>query len=347
MIGIVRLFVALIRMAMRIAGWAEERVKEWWQERQFQMVEGQRQLACRNWGEAEKHLSLALAERRRSNRRTCELLLNLETAQRRQAKFREAEQSLEAAMAVASNRALRSRTQDALLDLQLEQARYPEAERNIAQILRDEQAFSRPDGARVAKCYQKLGALRLKTGQEREALEALHWAAEQSERVFGAAHIETAQSLGDLGTLLRRHGEHAEAQRCLRRALDIHREASGLDSLPATQGLYELASSLEESGDLDGAAEEFERLLALRARQVGVNPVENAETQVRLAGIYLRARRTGPAKELLNSALSVLERNGGQPLAQGLQVLALAEEQSGRSEEARRWREVASNLAVN
>ncbi len=250
-------------------------------------------------------------------------------------------------MAVASNRVLRSRTQDALLDLQLEQARYPEAERNIAQILRDEQACSRPDGARVAKCYQKLGALRLKTGQEREALEALHWAAEQSERVFGAAHIETAQSLGDLGTLLRRHGEHAEAQRCLRRALDIHREASGLDSLPATQGLYELASSLEESGDLDGAAGEFERLLALRARQVGVNPVENAETQVRLAGIYLRARRTGPAKELLNSALSVLERNGGQPLAQGLQVLALAEEQSGRSEEARRWREVASNLAVN
>ena len=344
MLGIVRIFVALIRMAMRIASWAEERVKEWWQERQFQIVEGQRQLDCRNWAEAEKHLSLALAERRHSKHQTCELLLNLERAQRRQAKFREAEQSLQAATAVASTRALRARTQDALLDLQLEQARYPEAEQSIAAILSAEQATARPDGVRVARCYQKLGAVRLKTGRDAEAMEAFRWAAEQSERAFGAGHTETAQCLGDLGTLLRRQGNHAEAQHCLRRALDIHREAAGLDSREATQGLFQLASSLEESGDLDGAAGEFERLLALRARLVGVNPLENAQTQVRLAGLYLKAHRTGPAKELLNHAISVLERNGGQALVQALEVLALAEEQSGRSEEARRWREVALNL---
>lgn len=346
MIGIVRMFVALIRMAMRIASWAEERVKEWWQERQFQIVEGQRQLACRNWAEAEKHLSFALAERRHSNHQCCELLLNLETAQRRQAKFTEAEQSLQAAMAVASNRSLRARVQDALLDLHLEQARYPEAEQSIAQILQAEQADARPDGVRVARCYQKLGAVRLKTGQEREATEAFRWAAEQSERVFGAGHAETAECLGNLGTLLRREGNHAEAQTCLRRALDIHREAAGLDSREATQGLYQLAASLEESGDLDGAAGEFERLLALRARLVGVNPLENAETQVRLAGLYLKAQRTGPAKELLNHAISVLERNGGQPLARALEMLASVEEQSGRPEEARRWREVASSLVA-
>jgi thioredoxin-like negative regulator of GroEL len=87
-------------------------------------------------------------------------------------------------------------------------------------------------------------------------------------------------------------------------------------------------------------------LLALRARQVGVNPPENAEAQLRLAGLYITAGRIGPAKELLNSAIAVLERNGGQPLAQALDLLALAEEQSGRPDEARRWREVASNLAV-
>jgi hypothetical protein len=86
MFGIVRLFVRLIR--------------------QFQIVEGQRQLDCRNWAGAEKHLSLALAERRHSKHRRCELLLNLERAQRRQGKFTEAEQSLQAAMAVASNRSL-------------------------------------------------------------------------------------------------------------------------------------------------------------------------------------------------------------------------------------------------
>jgi tetratricopeptide (TPR) repeat protein len=126
----------------------------------------------------------------------------------------------------------------------------------------------------------------------------------------------------------------------------MHRRVSGIDSHQATEGLYHLAASLEESGDLTGAAGEFERLLALRARQVGVNPLENAETQVRLAGLYLRAERTGPAKELLNHAISVLERKGGPPLARALDMLALAEDQSGRPEEAQRWREVASNLVL-
>lgn len=344
MFGIVRLFVGIIRMVARIAHWFEERVKEWWQERQFQTMEGRRQLAVRNWGEAEKHLSLALAERRHSNNRRCELLLDLERAQQRQGKFQAAEQSLQAAIAIASNRSLRARAQDAQLDLQMEQSRYPEAEQTLSQILQTEKAESRPDGVRVAKCYQKLGALRLKTGRDGEAMEAFRWAAEQAERVFGPGHPETAQSLGDLGALLRRHGDHAGAQQCLRRALDIHREAAGLDSREATDGLYQLASSLEESGDLDGAAGEFERLLTLRARQVGVNPLENAQTQVRLAALYLKARRTGPAKELLNHAISVLERNGGEPLVQALQTLAHAEEQSGRPAEAQRWRDVASSL---
>jgi len=346
MFGIVRLFIRLIRLVFGIAHWVEERIKEWWQERQFQITEGRRQLASRNWGEAEKHLLLALAERGHRPKTHCELLLDLERAQWRQGKLREAEQTLQAAMALASDRELRSRAQDALLDLQLEQSRYSDAEQSISQLLQSEKAESRPDGARIFHCYQKLGAVRLKTGRDAEALEAFRWAVEQAERVYGPGHAETAQSLSELGALLRKQGDHAGAQQCLRRALDIYRAAAGLDSREATDGLYQLAASLEESGDLDGAAGEFERLLTLRTRLVGVNPLENAQTQVRLAGLYLKAHRSGPAKELLNSAISVLERSGGEPLAQALEILACAEEQSGRSNEARHWREVASNLVT-
>ena len=334
----------ILRLTMRVARWAEPHVKEWRRKRHFHRVEGRRHLDARNWAEAEKHLALALAERRHSKRRRCELLLDLEFAQRRQRKLAEAEQSGLAALQTAPGRALPSRAQDALVDIQLEQGRYPEAEQNIVDVLRAEHGQARPDGARVARCYRRLGTARLKSGRKAEAMEAFRQAAELTERVYGPGHAETAQSFGDLGMLLRQDGNHAEAQQCLRRAIEIHREASGLDSHEATQGLYQLASSLEESGDLEGAAGEFERLLRLRARQVGVNPLENAETQVRLAGLYLKDRRTGPAKELLNHAVGVLERNGGRPLAVALDLLALAEEQSGRPDEARRWREVASNL---
>lgn len=114
-------------------------------------------VAARNWGEAEKHLSLALAERRRWKNKRCELLLDLEREQRHQGKLTEAGQNLQAAMTIASNRELRARAQDALLDLQLEQSRYCDAEQSIALILQTEKAESRPDGARIVKCYQKLG----------------------------------------------------------------------------------------------------------------------------------------------------------------------------------------------
>jgi tetratricopeptide (TPR) repeat protein len=342
MISVTRIF----RLTMRVARWAEPYVKEWHRQRHLNRVEGQRHLDSRNWAEAEKHFTLALAERKHSSHRRCELLLNLEYAQRRQRKLGKAEHSALAAMKIAPDRSLRARAQDALVDIQLDQSRYQEAEQNIADILRLEQDEARPDGARVARCYRKLGSARLKSERNAEAMEAFRQAADLSERVFGAEHAETAQSFADLGMLHRQHGEHPQAQLYLRRALDIHRGTSGLDSHEATNGLYQLASSLEESGDLNGAAGEFERLLALRARQVGVNPLENAETQVRLAGLYLKARRTGPAKELLNHAIGLLERNGGQPLAQALQLLAIAEDQSGQPEEAERWREVASNLAA-
>lgn len=340
MISVTRIF----RLSMRVARWAEPHVREWHRQRHLRATEGQRHLDARNWAEAEKEFTAALAERRHSNVRRAEMLLNLELAQRRQGKLAEAGQSAQAAIEIASSRPLHTRAEDALLDIQIEQGRYADAEQNIADILRNEHGEAKPDGARAAQCYRKLGTVRLKSGRNAEAMEAYRQAAELAERVFGDADAETAQSFTELGTLLRQQGNQAEAQRHLRRALEIHRAASGLDSHEATQGLYQLAASLEESGDLDGAAGEFERLLSLRARQVGVNALENAETQVRLAALYLKAHRTAPAKELLNHAIGVLERQGGPALAQALELLACADEQCGRTDDARRWREAASRL---
>jgi tetratricopeptide (TPR) repeat protein len=340
MISVTRIF----RLSMRVARWAEPHVREWHRQRHLHQTEGQRHLDARNWAEAEKEFTIALAERRHSGSRRAEMLVNLELAQRRQGKLAEAEQSAQAAIQIASSRPLRARAQDAVLDIQMEQGRYADAEQSLAEILRSEHAETKPDGARVAKCYRKLGTVRLESGRNAEAMEAFRQAAELAERVFGDANAETAQSFTELGSLLRKQGNQPEAQRYLRRALEIHRAASGLDSQEATQGLYQLAASLEEAGDLDGAVGEFERLLALRARQVGVNPRENAATQVRLAALYIKARRTAPAKELLNHAIGVLERQGGPAMAQALELLACADEQCGRTDDARRWREAASRL---
>ncbi len=346
MLSVTRIF----RLAIRFATWVTPHVQEWHRQRHFNRVEGQRHLQSRNWPEAEKHLVLALAERRHSAKRRLELLLDLEKAQVPQHKLAEAEQTVRTAIGLAAQtkvHSMQSRALDALVDVQLEQGKYADAEKTTGEIARLESAQPKPDSARLAKCSHKLGTALLKSERRAEAMEAFQRAAQLSEQAFGAEHVETAKSFSELGMLCRQKGDHAEAQRCLRRALQAHRAASGHDSHEATQALFHLASSLEESGNLEGAVEEYERVLALKERQVGGNREETAEAQVHLAALYLHAGRSSAARELLTSAIAVLERKGGQPAALALETLACVEEQVGRSADAKRWREKAVTMAAN
>jgi tetratricopeptide (TPR) repeat protein len=342
MISVTRLF----RLGIRVAAWATPRVQAWHRQRHMNRVEGQRHLDARNWTEAEKHLTAALAERRHSSKRRLELLLGLVQAQRRQTKFAEAEQTADLAIQLANrDYSLGSRALDALMDIQLDQGKYTEAEQTAREIMELQSSQSKPDNALLAKCSRKLGTALLKGERNAEAMDAFRQSAALSEKAYGAEHVETANSLAELGMLFRDKGEHAEAQRHLRRALQIHRGTLGPDSHEATQDLHHLAASLEDSGDIDGAVEEFERLLALRARQVGCNPLETAEAQVRLAVLYLNARRTAPAKELLMQAIGALERKPGPALSQAMEAMARAEEQFGRPADAKQWHEKALSIA--
>jgi tetratricopeptide (TPR) repeat protein len=234
---------------------------------------------------------------------------------------------------------------EALLDLQLEQEHYAEAEKTVQEILAS--AHGGADNPRLARCSRKLGTALLKGDRETEALAAFEQASKLAEQAFGESHLETADSLAELGKLQRQVGNHADAQVTLRRALEIHRKVSGPDSQEATQDLSHLALSLEESGDFDGAVGEFQRVLALKERQVGGNREETAELQARLAGLYVRGGLPAPARELLTHAIGVLERKGGPRLVLALETLACADEQIGRTDDAKRWRERASALVAN
>jgi tetratricopeptide (TPR) repeat protein len=342
MISVTRLF----RLGIRFAVWATPHVKAWHRRLNLNVSEAQRHLESRNWSEAEKHLAAALTERRHSSKRRIGLMLDLAKAQRKQAKLVDAEQSARAAMELAAgDHASWSRAMEALVDVQIGQQNYPDAEQTIREIATRESEQSKPDRARLARCARKLGTALLKSGRKEEAFEAFQQAASLAEQAFGANHVETAQSLSQLGMLSRQHGDHAEAQRCLRRALEIHRATSGPESNATTEALYNLATSLEQSGDLGAAVSEYERVLALKDRQVGGDREEATEVQVHLAGLYVKAGRIAPARELLMQAIGTLERKGGPPLARALEIFADVEERMGHAEEARQWRERAAEIA--
>jgi tetratricopeptide (TPR) repeat protein len=345
MISVTRIF----RLGIRLAVWATPHVKEWHRKRNLNVSEAERHMGSRNWSEAEKYLAAALCERRYSSKRRVGFLLDLERAQRKQSKLDQAEQTARTAIELAAqvgDHALRAKAMEGLVDVQITQQKYSDAEQTIREIASLEAAQSRPDRARLATCARKLGTALLKSGRNDEAFEAFQQAASLAEQAFGADHLETAQSLSQLGMLSRQHGNHGEAQRCLRRALEIHRATSGPESNATTEALYNLAASLEQSGDLAGAMSEYERVLALKDRQVGGNREEATEVQVHLAALYVKAGRIAPARELLMQAIATLERKGGPPLARALETFADVEERTGHTQEARQWRERAAEIAA-
>ena len=138
----------IARLGVRFAAWATPYVKEWHRKRHENRVEGERHLKARNWSEAERHLTLALAERRHSSQRRLDLLLGLTEAQRRQGNSSDAEKTSQMAIAVAvkaNNKVLQSRALDGLVDIQLDQKKYSDVETTIAKIEALEHSIKNPD----------------------------------------------------------------------------------------------------------------------------------------------------------------------------------------------------------
>ena len=337
-----------MRLGVRFAAWATPYLKEWQRKRHLNRMEGERNLAARNWTEAEKYFTLALAERRHPLKRHFGLLLGLKDAQRKLGKSAEAEQTTRLAVNLAAkNTALQAKALDAQADIQLDQKKYTEAEATILRMEALELSLLNPDFKRIVAAKRKLGTALFHSGRAAEAMTAFERAIALSEKIFGAGHAATADAITELATFYREQGDHAEAQKHLRRALQIHRTASGADSQEATVDLMHLATSLEESGDMEAAAVEYEKVLALKERQIGGDREQTAEMQAHLAAIYLRTGKSSAARELLTHAIGVLERKKGDPrLEFALETMASIEESLHRPENAEAFRERAAESAA-
>jgi hypothetical protein len=116
----------------------------------------------------------------------------------------------------------------------------------------------------------------------------------------------------------------------------VHEQESGLESPEAVADLKMLTESLEASGDIDGAAAQFERVLNLKLRTVGMDMDTLAEVQFQLALRYRGWRRYSRARELLMEVVGTFKRTGGARLAAGYEALAQLEEDTGHYHEALR-----------
>jgi tetratricopeptide (TPR) repeat protein len=338
----------ILRLGIRVAEWATPRVQEWHQQKHLNRTEGVRHFDARNYAEAERHLTAALEEKH-SNLHRVEILSKLATSQVRLNKLDAAAGNARAAADLARMSGIKEvqwQAVESLVGIQEAQGNLRGAVESLRAMEEVEQSSQTPDLERLIKASRQRGKLLLRTGQRGEALKAIDESVQTAEKHWGAEHAETANSLCELGSFHSQAGDYQKALPYLERAVSIYRKTTGFDSPEASSGLQNLAAALDESGNVDRAIAEYERFLVVQDRLVGMKGADAAQAQVRLSALYIQAGRSSAARELLTLAIGTLTRTPGIILKDALEIMAVAEDQSGRPQEAEQWRKKAAAVVI-
>ena len=320
-----------------------------WNQARGEREEGERLFEEADYAGAELHLAQAIVDseqRQEPANQRISLRLEMGEAQRRQfvaggnpQKLAAAEETVRSAYDLASRtneRELLVASLETLSAIEADRGHLDEAGRLLEEAGALEAGLKHREPMLMARRQHRLGLLRQRQGRLQEAADLVAASAAIHERVLGENHASTAHRFSDLGAVHYAMGNHAEAQRCLRRAIRVHEQQNGLESPEAVADLKMLTESLEATGDIDGAAAQFERVLTLRLRTVGMDMDTIAEVQYQLALRYRGWRRYSRARELLMEAVGTFKRTGGARLARGYEALAQIEEDTGHYHEALR-----------
>jgi tetratricopeptide (TPR) repeat protein len=124
----------------------------------------------------------------------------------------------------------------------------------------------------------------------------------QSEVVYSSAHFTALQ------LLLSRIGEYSLAERVQRHALDLDVAKFGSDNhLAVIESMHHLMVILKEKKNYAGTEEICRRLIAARTAVLGVDHVDTAKTQDKLAEILFRQRMYEDAETAFYVALQAKE----------------------------------------
>jgi tetratricopeptide (TPR) repeat protein len=173
--------------------------------------------------------------------------------------------------------------------------------------LGDEPALQSAMLLEVAGVYEHLGMLGRAESLAQRSLD-------QREELYGAASLQTSESLSRLGEILAAEGRREEAIAMLRRSVGIRSDAlTEPDSLlAATQAA--LAFELRSKGEYDDAAQLFEAAVATQRALPGAE-VTVPNTLLGLAATYHDQGAFDEAEDLFQSALADYDSDRPHPMA--------------------------------
>jgi tetratricopeptide (TPR) repeat protein len=152
------------------------------------------------------------------------------------------------------------------------------------------------------------------------------------EKLLGAEHSDTAESLNNLAYLLKDQGDLTGARTLYERALAIGEEVLGPEHLDTAVCLNNLAGLLSEEGDLAAARPLYERALTIVEKVLGPEHPQTAQVLNNFAVLLWDYGDLAAAQPPLERALTIREKVLGPEhieMAESLRPPALAPRRPG------------------
>ncbi len=273
-------------------------------------------------------------------------LYHLGNAQWSQAKYREALESHQRALAIRERRLPAG-------DLAVAQARvaigvdhsklggHAAAAAAYRGALAIQEALLGPDHPDVATTVHNLGATLWIAGELDEALASIQRALAIRQRSLPSPHVAVCASLDNLGAVYSLKGEHARAEEYLRQAVDECERALGPEDPVLARALGNQAEVLLREGKLDAALAAYERSAAIREKRLGPDHPDLAFALEGIGKIRVAQGNAKAAVAPLERALRLWDRGEHDPVEGAELRLAVASALWASGADRRRARDLA------
>jgi tetratricopeptide (TPR) repeat protein len=234
-------------------------------------------------------------------------------ALRAQGRYREAEVSLRAGLALAerapNNELLIVQAANNLAVLYKYTARFDEAEALYRRTLQIVEARRGPDHLDAATLWHNLGGLEHSRGRHAQAEPAARRAVQIRTHALGGAHPDVAADAAALGAILDALGRLDEAEDLLRSALQTFTTLLGPCHYEVAINANNLAALQYRRGRLDDAEALWRQALTIKVQLLGEDHPELAATIVNLGVLAAAHGHQQEARARFEQALKLLGRD--------------------------------------
>lgn len=329
------IIIGLATGGLTVSIWLVPFAMKWWRSQRIHFIQAESHMQAGNWGEAERWYR-AIADVAKQPSMKADMLAGASLAQVRQKKYTEAEATIEEGLRHAKQPGSRAKLLRARAEAQVALGDAKGAAESQKERLKLTESATK-DPKAIAVLYGDLGQT-LMASEPRQAVEVLQKALELTKKAYGEAGPETGKVLQKLAEAYLKTGDAAGAVPVLQESVKLLEETLTIDSPEFMAATERLAEAYDAAGDDENALRHFERAVSLHERHVGKSTPEFITALMYLGAHHCAEGNYARAMEYARTAHSQMGITRDPRINEGLELLAIVYEQSGRPEEAAEFR---------